>query len=62
MSTLDSPRCLCLWLCSPTYLQQTSSSTIPGIVMSFPFYFFFHSLCSLSTCWLSIWYLSLLRQ
>ena len=38
MSTLDSPRCPCLWLCSLKYLQQTFSSTKPksSHVLSFP--------------------------
>ena len=37
--TLDCPRCVCLWLCSPFYLQYNFSSTTPrsNHVLSFLF-------------------------
>lgn len=40
-STLDSARCpcLCLWLCSPIYLQQPFPFTVPRSSFSFPFLF-----------------------
>lgn len=46
-------RCLCLWLCSPSYLQLTFFSAIPSSSHVLPFFISgFHSIPSMTHQWL----------